>query len=142
MRAKCSLAGLTSPGSTRCFIHDTRCAARGCFTHRSPYCRAVRLLSTSPNQVLTHAARAAAKQLNKHLFLATNMCLPGSSWLYLFTTSRERSEKGARKAKRRERRAEPSKYVRACARRSNRIHHSCISDGIDLGHFVDQVEEG
>ena len=27
----------------------------------------------SPNQVLTHAARAAAKQLNKHLFLATNM---------------------------------------------------------------------
>ena len=32
-------------------------------------------LRASPNQVLTHAARAAAKQLNKHLFLATNMCV-------------------------------------------------------------------
>ena len=29
----------------------------------------------SPNQVLTHAARAAAKQLNKHLRKSTDMCV-------------------------------------------------------------------
>ena len=39
-------------------------------------------------------------------YLFTAYCLPGSSWLYLFTT-------GARKAKRRERRAEPSNPTRA-----------------------------
>ena len=41
---------------------------------RQPRARSARR-SSSPNQVLTHAARAAAKQLNKHLFLATNMCV-------------------------------------------------------------------
>ena len=47
-------------------------AARG---HQRWCFAAARAACVSPNQVLTHATRAAAKQLNKHLFLATNMCV-------------------------------------------------------------------
>ena len=69
-----------------------------------------RLLSTLPSSEATKPEAPRLKSI-LHQFqsaiksLITNLLSPGSSWLYLFTTRR------ARKAKRRERRAEPSKFT-------------------------------
>ena len=67
--------GTPSPGNWPDNVLQTRCRLT---TSRHRFERAAvpaPRAFTSPNQVLTHAARAAAKQLNKHLFLATNMCV-------------------------------------------------------------------
>ena len=64
MRAKCSLAGLTRLNELFGAALNTN-GERSCCSDQSPspFARASR--GHSPNQVLTHAARAADSQLNK-----------------------------------------------------------------------------